>query len=249
VLAWLEKENFSYDVVSGFDLHHAPELLRHYNAVILNTHCEYWSKEMFEGLTKFHRNGGAILNISGNSIFREIEFYPEGDLHCVSLSFNYSVADESQILGVRFDMRGYQTRAPYQVIQPEHWIFAGTNLKKGDLFAEKSLNQPDANDSENSGYDATKPGIQIEKESHGDGGSGWETDKITPTAPEDVLLLAKGKNPGNGGADMIIREPKNGAGLVFSVSSIAFGGSLLIDPVSSQIVRNVLKKVLPIEKK
>ncbi len=79
----------------------------------------------------------------------------------------------------------------------------------------------------------------------GDGGSGWETDKITDSAPADIILLAKGANKRSGGADMIIRESSNG-NLMFSASSITFGGSLLIDSSCSKIINNVLKKALKI---
>ncbi len=249
LLAWLEQNNFAYDFVSGFELHRDPNILSKYKAVILSTHCEYWSKQMFEQLIKFHQNGGAILNLSGNSIYREVEFDHLGNMHCVSLRFSESVADESALLGVRFDMKGYQTSAPFKVIKPDHWIFNGVDLTAGDTFSESSLNKPFASKNKLSNYDPTKPGINIKNKFKKDGGSGWETDKITKTAPDDVQLLAKGTNPHKGGADMIIREPNDGRGIVFSASSITFGGSLLIDSKSAIIVKNLLKKVLKSERK
>ena len=130
----LKKENYIYDVISGIELHNNPDLLKNYNTIILSTHCEYWSKAMYKGLTLFYNSGGNILNLSGNSIYREIEYFDDYSLRCVSLKFNESVEDETQTIGVRFDMSGYGTCAPYKVLQPEHWIFKGTNLKKNDLF-------------------------------------------------------------------------------------------------------------------
>lgn len=242
VLAWLEREKINYDIISGFEFHCHPDVLFNYDAVILSTHCEYWSREMFEGLKIFHQKGGAILNLSGNSIYREINFKKNGSLQCTSLRFASTVDDESKILGVRFDMRGYGTSAPYKVIKADHWIFNGTNLKCNDIFAKSSLNKPSSAGGE--GYDPSQPGISIAVSSSHDGGSGWETDKLTDTAPHDAVIVAKGMNPQNGGADMIVRDPLNGSGLAFSASSITFGGTLLIDEVSSKIIYNVIQKAL-----
>jgi hypothetical protein len=241
ILAWLEREGYKYDLISGYQLHSKPDILKTYDVIILSTHCEYWSKEMFDGLKEFHNDGGSILNLSGNSIYREIEFFDDGSLHCVSLRFAESAEDESKLIGVRFDMRGYGSCASYKVITPDHWVFNGTNLKKGELFAQKSLNNYKANLNKNFNVEpASNPGMAPLK---GDGGSGWETDKITKSAPNDVILLAKGTNKHKGGADMIIRESANG-NLMFSASSITFGGSLLIDIPGTILIKNVLRKAL-----
>ncbi len=242
VLAWLEREKIAYDLVSGFELHQNPALLMNYKAVLLNTHCEYWTQPMYLGLKRFHAKGGVILNLSGNSIYREVEFLAGGSLRCVSLKFHRSAEDESKLLGVRFNMNGYFTSAPYRVLQPDHWVFQHTKLQKNQLFAASSLNKPHL--SGHGGYDPSQPGIKCHHGSNQDGGSGWETDKVTDTAPSDVLVLAKGTNPKNGGADMIIRDQRNSAGLVFSASSITFGGTLLIDEVTTKIVKNVIERAL-----
>ena len=241
ILSWLEREGYEFDLISGYQLHTNPQVLRNYDLFILSTHCEYWSKIMFNGLKKFFNDGGSILNLSGNSIYREVEFYNDGSLHCTSLRFTDSVEDESQLIGVRFDMRGYGSCAPFKTLDSSHWVFEGTGLRNGDLFADKSLNHFSGNSNKDFNSDpASQPGMAP---LIGNGGSGWETDKITKTSPPDIKLLAKGMNKRRGGADMIIREPEN-KGIMFSASSITFGGSLLIDEVSSKIVNNVIKKSL-----
>ena len=241
ILAWLEREGFEYDLISGYELHHNPAILKSYSTFILSTHSEYWSKQMFIALKGFYENGGSILNLSGNSIYREIEFYNEGSLRCVSLRFNDTAEDESQIIGVRFDMRGYGSCAPFEVKNPNHWVFNGTNLKQNDRFAKESLNHNVKNLKSTFDLDpASSPGMASLS---GNGGSGWETDKLTSTVPKDFILLAKGKNGSTGGADMVIRETI-GKGIIFSASSITFGGSLLIDTNSSIIVRNVLTRCI-----
>lgn len=242
ILAWLEREGHKYDLISGFQLNKNPEILSKYDVFILSTHCEYWTKQMFSGLKEFYKNGGSILNLSGNSIYREVEFYEDGSLHCVSLRFSETAEDETKLIGVRFDMRGYGTCAPYKVVNPDHWVFNETNLKKGDVFATKSLNRSmSGKDKDDFNKNpASNPGLAPLT---GDGGSGWETDKITQSAPKDITVLAKGTNKLRGGSDMIIREAESG-NLMFSASSITFGGSLLIDSSCSILVNNVLKRAL-----
>ena len=43
--------------------------------------------------------------------------------------------------GVVFSYSGIMTAAPYRVLDDTHWCFAGTGLKNGDVFGEKSLHQ------------------------------------------------------------------------------------------------------------
>lgn len=243
LLAWLEREGVTYDLVSAHELERDPELLKHYSAVILSTHCEYWSKRMFVGLKNFNEAGGWVLNLSGNSIFREVEFYGDGSIRCASTSFQESVADESKVLGTRFDMRGYRTCAPFIVEASEHWAFVGTGLQSGDAFASRSLNHPMLAKGER--YDALQLSSPDEMDQWLEtGGSGWETDKLTGAIRDGVVLLAKGKNPNEGGADMIIIEGEGDLGGVFSASSITYGGSLLVDQSASQVTHNILRRAL-----
>jgi N,N-dimethylformamidase len=238
LLAWLERENFSYDIISGFELHNNPNALDNYKTIIFNTHCEYWSKNMYNAIKKFHEEEtGWILNISGNTMFREVDFFEDGSIRCVSTSFNRSCADETQLIGVRFTMDDYSTCSPYKVIDANNWVFNGLPIKKDMLFGGISLNQNTHR--KTSRYDAGRPGTEFGLE--GMGSSGWECDKLSETAPNDIKLIAKGINK-HGGADMVIRESKGTRGGMFSASSLVFSGSLLVDYVASTIVKNVIRK-------
>ena len=112
------------------------------------------------------------------------------------------------------------TSAPYRMINEDHWVFAGTGLRNGDLFGEKSLHERCAG-----------------------GASGHETDKMSPNSPPETVLLAKGTNPDDGGAEMTVYELANG-GSVFSVGSITYPASLLVDDAISRITANVLSRFL-----
>jgi N,N-dimethylformamidase len=110
------------------------------------------------------------------------------------------------------------TAAPYRVLDADHWTFEGTGVSKGSIFGQASLHE-------------RVPG----------GASGHETDKISKSSPKNTRLLAKGTNPNDGGAELAIVEPA-GAGAVFSVGSITWVSSLLVDDVVSRITSNVLRR-------
>ncbi len=240
LLAWLEREGYNYDIISGYELHHGRYLLQDYKAIILNTHCEYWSSTMFAKLKDFHeRRRGWILNISGNSIYREVDFFEDGSLRCKSLRFSESCCDETLLLGVRFSEPDYATCAPYKIIDPDHWAFKNISVSKSRLFGGLSLIQNIAKRTSRLDPGRTSAAGGLD----GCGASGWETDKLSRTAPRDIVVIAKGRNP-YGGADMVVREPSGERGGLFSVSSLVFSGCLLIDNVASMLLKNVLDRAL-----
>jgi hypothetical protein len=137
-------------------------------------------------------------------------------------------------------MTGYNSYAPYKVENDSHWIFTGCNVSNGDLIGRYGLNY---------GYGAKSGGA-----------SGWEMDKICSDTPSNAVLLGRGLNPkntytgktypdpslnwdGGGGACMIYFDHPGGGG-VFSTGSLSFGGSLVVDPVLTKMMKNVLTRFL-----
>jgi hypothetical protein len=134
--------------------------------------------------------------------------------------FHRTVESEANLLGVVFTDPGAMTAAPYRAVNSGHWVFAGTGLRDGDVFGAASLHE----------------------RCHG-GASGHETDKMSPHSPANTQLLAMGLNPGDGGAEMVLHEPGHG-GAVFSVGSITWVASLLVDEAVSRITANVIDRFL-----
>jgi hypothetical protein len=139
--------------------------------------------------------------------------------------FGMRVESEANLLGVVYDERGVMTAAPYRVLEPEHWAFAGTGVSRGDTFGAASLHE-------------RIPG----------GASGHETDKISASSPPNLEHLAKGLN-GEGGVESlgggdIIHYTTTSGGAVFSVGSITWPSSVLVDPVVSRITANVLRRFM-----
>ncbi|MDP7447840.1 MAG: carboxypeptidase regulatory-like domain-containing protein, partial [Candidatus Latescibacteria bacterium] len=108
--------------------------------------------------------------------------------------------------------------APYRVIDADHWIFEGTGKTNGDLFGEASLHM-------------RIPG----------GASGHETDKVSPSSPANVHIVAKGENPDEGGGEIVHFDTDSGGG-VFSVGSISWPASIMVDETVSRVTANVLRR-------
>ena len=243
LLGWLEREGYAYDFYAEAQLHQGELDLDAYKILILSVHPEYWSRAMYERVKDwvYHR-GGRLMYLGGNGLNCEVEFLAEGGLrfntHLASSDGSLGMVDpdnpdlyyesrmhrrlesEANLLGVVTTETGIMTAAPYRVIEAGHWVFAGTGLREGDLFGLESLHE----------------------RVHG-GASGHETDKMSPSSPPNAVLLAKGINPDQGGAEMVYYETGSG-GAVFSVGSITYPACLLVDQALSRITNNVISRFL-----
>lgn len=244
LLGWLEREQLAYDYYSEWHLHNGDLDLDAYKILVLSVHPEYWSRTMYERVKHWVRErGGKLLYLGGNGLNCEVEFLGEDRLQfkthlAPSLSGDLGMPDpqnperylesrmhrtlesEASLLGVICTGSGIMTAAPYRVVRAEHWAFEGTRLNAGDLFGDKSLHE-------------RIPG----------GASGHETDKMSPHSPAGTVLLAKGTNPDEGGAEMVYYETDRG-GAVFSAGSITYVSSILVDRHLSRITANVIERWL-----
>jgi N,N-dimethylformamidase len=236
LLGWLEREGFAYDLYSETQLHDGVLDLGNYRVLILSTHPEYWTRRMYDTVKAWVcTSKGRLMYLGGNGLNCEVEMLDHDRMICHNTKittlwpagmggaesrFARRHESEANLLGVVFDPRGIMTAAPYRVVEGGHWIFSGTGLRTGDVFGEKSLHM-------------RCPG----------GASGHETDKISPSSPKNVQLLAKGMNPDEGGAEMVCFDTPSG-GSVFSVGSICYPSSLPVDEHVSGITANVLRRFL-----
>jgi hypothetical protein len=176
------------------------------------------------------QRGGRLMYLGGNGLNCEVEFTDPATMivqntdttdhsrRGIPSRFAARHEPEAKLLGVMYDDRGIMTAAPYEVVQADHWVFRGTGLAKGDRFGQRSLHE-------------RIPG----------GASGHETDKTGPHSPPQVQILARGLNPDQGGAEMVVFQVAGG-GAVFSTGSICYISSLLVDQAVSRITANVLQR-------
>lgn len=242
LLAWLEREGQPYDYYAEAHLHDGTLDLDAYKVLILSVHPEYWTRRMFERVRDWVDRGGRLMYLGGNGINCEVELPTPSTMRCKThlraegaalgmrdperpdvyyeSRFHRTVAPEASLLGVVTTETGIMTGAPYRALRADHWVFAGTGLRDGDIFGEASLHERCSG-----------------------GASGHETDKLSPHAPPGAIVLAKGLNPDEGGAEIVYHE-RPGGGAVFSVGSITYVSSLLVDEAISRITLNVLRRFL-----
>lgn len=233
LLAWLEREGFRYHYYAETQLHFGQLPLDDYRVLVISTHPEYWSRRMYDAVKSWvFERGGKLVYLGGNGLNCDVEFldeqtciYRNGDDRRLRASegtiesrFHLRHESEANLLGVVYDARGIMTAAPYRVIDADHWVFRGTGLAADDLFGRDSQHE-------------RVPG----------GASGHETDKRSASSPPGTHLLAQGCNPDGGGAEMVIHHPR-GDGAVFSVGSINWVSSLLVDYHVGRITANVLRR-------
>jgi N,N-dimethylformamidase len=242
LLGWLEREGFDYDYYAEAQLHDGTLNLDAYRVLILAIHPEYWTREMYVTLKRWvFERGGRLMYLAGNGLNCEVTLSNDGAMRCRShvnslhgemgghsddgtvayeSRMHRTLESEANLLGVVCTSAGLMTAAPYRVECDSHWIFAGTGLRNGDMFGEKTLHERVSG-----------------------GASGHETDKRSASSPPDTVLLAKGANADDGGAELVYHQPPGG-GAVFSAGSITWIPALFPDPHVSRITGNVVARFL-----
>lgn len=166
-IEWAERNGFALDYAANGDLEFHPELLKSYRLVLSVGHDEYWSAPMRDNLEKFIADGGNVAFFSGNTCCWQVRSEEDGQaLTCwkqnyhsdpiyaargsyatLSSLWSHFLVDrpENQLTGVGFLWGGYHKShgqlmdgsGAYTVHRPDHWIFDGCELKRGDTFGGK----------------------------------------------------------------------------------------------------------------
>ncbi len=166
-VAWAERNGYSLDYCANSDLEFHPELLAHYKLVLSVGHDEYWSTPMRDHLEAFIARGGNVAFFSGNTCCWQVRSEEGGRaLTCWKQWFNqdpvFTTADhrllttawshylvkrpENQLTGVGFIHGGYHLshgqymdgKGAFTAHRPEHWIYEGTGLKRGERVRRKA---------------------------------------------------------------------------------------------------------------
>ena len=222
LLGWLERENFDHDLYPDTALAGGELDLQQYRVLILDNHPEYWTPGIYQALKKWvTEEGGVLLYLGGCAGYAEAELPDSETLLCRREGY-WDLRGEAvhELLGIGYTHAGFQTGAPYRVIDASHWIFNDTGLANGDLFGQQSLHE-------------RCPG----------GASAHELDTLQTERPENLQHLAKGTNPEDSGADLVAYTTTSG-GQVFSVGSLCWTLALPIDETISKITANVLHQAL-----
>jgi hypothetical protein len=162
-IAWAETNGFPLEFAANNDLEFQAEMLPAYKLVLSVGHDEYWSALMRDNLEDFIGKGGNVAFFSGNTCCWQVRCEDDGRaIACWKQSYSadpvFATGDhrllttiwshhlvarpENQLTGVGFLWGGYHKShgqlmdgpAAYTVHRPDHWVFAGAGLARGDQF-------------------------------------------------------------------------------------------------------------------
>ena len=150
---WMEGRGDDVTYISNLDTHSDPAGLGRAKGFLSVGHDEYYSIEMFENLKKGIAEGLSVAFFSGNTCCGRIEFSPNSkgkanrvfgrldrfggrdsrdmEMFPEMAKFPYETPSESALVGARstYPVMGV---ADWICVRPDHWIFAGSGMKKGE---------------------------------------------------------------------------------------------------------------------
>jgi hypothetical protein len=152
VVKLAESLELSLAYVTGMDIDADPHLLEGAAALITLGHDEYWSPAERAHVTAARDTGVNLAFFGANALFRRIRLDAGGRLIiCYKTSYAqdpmYGVHNalvtsdwrdppapdpESSLIGTSYE--GYPATAPYVVVSPDSWLFAGTGVAAGASF-------------------------------------------------------------------------------------------------------------------
>ncbi|HEY7045486.1 MAG TPA: N,N-dimethylformamidase beta subunit family domain-containing protein [Nocardioidaceae bacterium] len=160
---WAESEGISLDYAVNADLQLHPEVLDGHRLMASVGHDEYWSWAMRDRADTFVEDGGGWAIFSGNTCFWQVRIEDDGrTMVCFKSRFAEDPVlgtDRAQLLstmwslpaigrpeaettGLSFSRGGYarvgkatpRSSGGYTVHRPDHPVFAGTDLRYGDVL-------------------------------------------------------------------------------------------------------------------
>jgi hypothetical protein len=147
---WMEQQGLDVTYCSNTDVHADPKCLTRAKAFLSVGHDEYWSREQFDNVSAAVKEGVHVAFLSGNTCCFVTPFSPSGnkvDHRIITRAGRYGgirpkekayVADLPAEAPNEATLIGAQTVSPFNgsgdwtVTRPEHWLFDGTKLKKGE---------------------------------------------------------------------------------------------------------------------
>ncbi len=276
-IRWAESNGYKIDYAVNNDLEFHPEILKNYRLVLSVGHDEYWSAPMRDHLENFIADGGNVAFFSGNvacwqirnedagqalvcykQYFKEDPRYrPDGPNPLLTTLWSHHLIGrpENQMTGVGVLSGGFHLShgqymdgsGAFTIHRPDHWVFAGTKLAKGDPFGgEHTI----------AGYECD--GCEFELQEGVPVATGRdgtpENFQILATAPakwgtEETLIWYQRWPENQQGAACLGLYTKSGGGTVFTAGTTDWSHGLgekpgeKPDPLVDRITRNVLNRL------
>jgi hypothetical protein len=252
---WLQREGWPYSMLTDWDIDRNPAILDPsvYHTVIISTHSEYWSQNMYNAVQSYVARGGNLIDLSGNTAYYQVTLAEAGGNQTIAKvnpepHLGGAIAQKwphNTQLGL-FGLAGYDssgtanTCSPYSVLQPANWAFRNVPVQTGMLIGTTGQMM------------GTSPCSATGQPT---GASGWEADRSVQAGDQmgvssGFSVLARGTNrnvvPGAAYGE-VVSFRRASAGQVFGVGSITFGQSLIADSylsTGSQTLSPLVENVL-----
>ncbi len=147
---WIEQHGYDVTYCSNTDVHADRRCLMRAKAFLSVGHDEYWSRQQFDHVHAAIKAGVNVAFLSGNTCCFESPFFPSSRNvpdRIITRAGRYGgirPKEQAYMADLKGDapneatIIGAQTVSPFNgsgdwiVTRPEHWMFAGTSMKKGD---------------------------------------------------------------------------------------------------------------------
>jgi hypothetical protein len=148
---WLEQNGYDVTYTSNQDTHRDPAGLRRARGFLSVGHDEYWTIEMYRHVEAAIRSGVSVAFLSGNTCCGRIALSPDGAGHPDRLFERVGVfgppGGTRDFVAMQSlpherpyanELVGAQSTGPvtggadWTCMLPEHWLFAGTGMRRGD---------------------------------------------------------------------------------------------------------------------
>lgn len=243
IYQWCDTQ-FGADLFPDYALEQGEAAFDSYSVLVIAYHMEYVSSAMHKTLRKLQKMGKTLVFLGANQLYWKIRWcddYTRMECHkdytpwrgMAGGMWRHSLRHEAVMQGVAFSDAGTYTYAPFQIENPEHWVFGGLKLRKGDLFGMQGINA-----------------LPV---------CGDETDKINPRTSRHWSRIAHGLNPitydkvycwpdqrvtwdGSGGGDFVVYTGEQSG--ILSTGSIQSGSALGVDEVFSTAIHTFISRYL-----
>jgi len=139
---WMEKEGYDVTYISNLDTHNNAKGLRRANGFLSVGHDEYWTQEMYDHVAAARDAGVNLAFLSGNSVSGRVKLKPasSGAANRIFGRSYEGTGPDPDGFDAEQDLMGSTTygvgAANWTCDLPEHWLFEGTGLKKGDRIPQ-----------------------------------------------------------------------------------------------------------------
>jgi hypothetical protein len=154
-IRWLLRNGYAPEFCTDLDIHADADLCAPYRLILSVGHDEYWSETTRDRLEAFAGAGGNLAFFSANLCWWRIHVVDDGQALVCHQGGPQGALDhwwppsgvhrpEDCLAGVSYRHGGGWWDGPrrtsgYVVTDPAHWVFAGTGLKRGDVFGRDSV--------------------------------------------------------------------------------------------------------------